>query len=162
MGLFIPGYLIQVASIAIIVEIARENGSSLEKTDLRDPIPRTFHGDHLDPFRLGEGYLINGREQELETYQNTRLGKAKSKVPKGIRIPRTYRPHNASSYSNASLQAYHTKAALTTPNITSATFSATAQPQLSTTVRGTTKLDATTYCKATTRWKTAIQFCADF
>jgi hypothetical protein len=55
------------------------------------PIPRTFHGDHLKRFRLREGYLVSGREQELPVYQNIRYGTGSHRLPKDLRtIPGAY------------------------------------------------------------------------
>jgi hypothetical protein len=48
-------------------------------------IPRTFHGNHLKPFRLREGYVVTGQESVLPVYQNIRLGKASLRLPRDLR-----------------------------------------------------------------------------
>ena len=50
------------------------------------PIPRTYYGDHLKPFKLREGYLQTQYEEFIKSYQNIRAGRSTFKVPRGGRV----------------------------------------------------------------------------
>ncbi|RKF65485.1 hypothetical protein OnM2_007018, partial [Erysiphe neolycopersici] len=46
------------------------------------PIPRSFLGDHLKPFKLRFRHLITGSEKRLPIYQNIRFQRYTSHLPK--------------------------------------------------------------------------------
>jgi hypothetical protein len=48
-------------------------------------VPKSFHRDHLKPFKLRTGHLVTSYKQQLLTYQKLRARKAKHKLPKSIR-----------------------------------------------------------------------------